>query len=171
MYPINEAVERFDRHSHIPGVVSLAKKESGHAVYPRVAPGVGSRQYGYIWYAAEVDQALGVAAFWAQGGLVVGTGPRSADVAAENRKFMVKLGNAVAMQGSALGNIGKCGVNALKFHRAQVDYALPEASNAINGEHGGKIDAVCKSKAILLFYFIQAGNISRKGNTEARVFS
>ena len=147
---VNEAVEGFDGNGEISGI-HFAKKDSGYTVNPRVAPRVGCRKYGNIRQAAKVDQALDIAALWAKGWVLVGTGPCSADVAAEYRKFMVKLGNAVTMQRSAFWYVGKGCVNAFKFNWAQVDYALPEASHAISGKHGSKIDAVCKSKTILLF--------------------
>ena len=147
---VYEAVEGFDGNGEI-SRIHFAKKDSGYTVNPRVAPRVGCRKYGNIRQAAKVDQALGIAALWAKGWVLVGTGPCSADVAAEYRKFMVKLGNAVTMQRSAFWYVGKRCVNALKFHRPQIDYALPKASNAVNGKHGSKIEAVCKSKTILLF--------------------
>ena len=73
------------------------------------------------------------------------------------------------MQCFTFGDIGKRRINAVKLYGAKIDYALSEASNAMNGKHGGKIDAIRKPKAILLFYFIQFGNICRKGDAEARI--
>jgi len=75
------------------------------------------------------------------------------------------------MQCFTFRDIGKRCINAVKFYGPQIDYALSETSNAMNGKHGGKIDAIRKPKAILFFYFIQPGNICRKRNTEARIFS
>ena len=63
------------------------------------------------------------------------------------------------MQFSALGDVGKRRINAFKFRRAQIDYALSKSCNTMNGEHGGKIDTIRKPKAILSFYFTQPCNI------------
>nr|WP_298993912.1 hypothetical protein [uncultured Desulfovibrio sp.] len=162
MYSVNKAVERFNGDGDIPCVIFFAKKNSGYAVDPRITPGICCRKYGNFRHAAKVDQTLHIAALRAKRWILVGNGPCSADIAAEDGKFAVKFRKAVAMQFSALRDIGKRRINAFKFHRAQIDDALPKSSNAMNGEHCGKIDTIRKPKAILFFYFIQSGNICRK---------
>ena len=97
MYAVNKAVERFNRYGDIPRVIYFAKKNSGHTIYPWVTPGVRCGEYGNIWHAAKVDQALHIAALGAKRWILIGNGPRCADIAAEDGKFSVKLRNAVAM--------------------------------------------------------------------------
>lgn len=159
MYSVNKAVERFNGNGDIPCVIFFAKKNPGHAVDPRITPGVCCCKDGNVWHAAKVDQALHVAALGAKRWILVGNSPRSTDIAAEDGKLGVKFRNAVAMQFSALGDVGKRRINAFKFRRAQIDYALPKTCNAMNGEHCGKIDAIRKPKAILSFYCTQTCNI------------
>ena len=55
------------------------------------------------------------------------------------------------MQCFTFRDVGKRCINAVKFYGPQIDYALSETSNAMNGKHGGKIDAIRKPKAILFF--------------------
>ena len=97
MYSINKAVERFNGHGEIPQGILFSKKNSGHAVNPRITPGICCRKYGNIWQAAKVDQVLHIAALGAKRWILVGNGPRCADVAAEYGKFAIKFRNAIAM--------------------------------------------------------------------------
>ena len=98
MCPVDEAVECLGGHGDVSRSIKFAKKESGYTVNPRVAPGVGCRQYRDVWHAAKIDQALDIAALGAKGWALVGAGPRRTDIVAEYRKVIVKFCNTIAMQ-------------------------------------------------------------------------
>ena len=75
------------------------------------------------------------------------------------------------MQCPALGDIGKGRINTFKFHGPQINYALPEAVDAIGGQHGSKIEAVRKPVPVLHFERVNLGDIDGKRNTETWIFA
>jgi Dissimilatory sulfite reductase D (DsrD). len=150
VYPVDKAVERFNGYGDIPCGIFFAKKKSGHAVDPRITPGICCRKNGNIWQATKVNEALRIPAHGTKCWILVGSGPRGADITAEYGKFAVKFCKTIAVNAFTVRNVSKSSINALKFDRPQIDYALPKGINPIGGQQRGKIKAIRKPGVVLL---------------------